>query len=250
MAFPSMISDHRRVDPKPMPVIESARRAARLSQRRLAQLAKTQQSSVSEYESRRKSPTLEVVERLLDAADAELAVKPMVFFDVIEDPVVGSFWVPDRLWSVPIPECFARVQVLKNIFHTDEHQIWDLADPSERIAYYELVLLHGMDNQIQDSVDGVLLIQAWPLMNLPDLVRAAWQPVIDAATAPQDKPPRDPGGLSAQIAGEVGLPWPPRTKRKRSRWRHMPRPWVLTGVLDGDGVGAADDAVRVRPLGP
>lgn len=199
-----------------MTVIESARRAAGLSQRRLAELARTQQSSVSEYESRRKSPTLEVVERLLDAADAVLAVKPMVFFDLIEDPVVGSFWVPDRLWSVPIPDCFARVQVLKNFFHTETHQIWDLSDPSERTAYYELVLLHGMDNQIQDSVDGVLLIQAWPHMNLPVVVRAAWQPVIDEATASQDEPPRDPGGKSAQIAGAVGIPWPPPANRRQS----------------------------------
>jgi transcriptional regulator with XRE-family HTH domain len=205
------------MEPKPMTVIESARRAAGLSQRRLAQLARTQQSSISEYESRRKSPTLEVVERLLDAANAELAVRPMVFFDLIEDPVVGSFWVPDRLWSVPIPDCFARVQVMKNVFHTETHQIWDLSDSSERIAYYELVLLHGMDHQIQDSVDGALLIQAWPLMNLPEVVLAAWQPAIDAATASQDRPPRDPGGLSAQIAGKVGIPWPPPAKRRRRR---------------------------------
>jgi transcriptional regulator with XRE-family HTH domain len=199
----------------PKTVIEVARRAAGLSQRRLAEIARTQQSSVSEYESRRKSPTLEVVERLLDAADAELAVKPMVFFDVIDDPEVGSFWVPDRLWSVPIPECFARVQVLKYLFHTDDNRIWDLSDPTERIAYYELVLLHGMDNQIQDSVDGVLLIQAWPHMNLPDVIRKAWQPVIDAATASQDGPPRDPGGFSARIAGEIGIAWPPPTRRRR-----------------------------------
>ena len=200
-----------------MTVIESARRAAGLSQRRLAELARTQQSSVSEYESRRKSPTLEVVERLLDAADAELGVRPMVFFDLIEDPEVGSFWVPDRLWSVPIPDCFARVQVLKYLFHTDDHQVWGLSDPSERIAYYELVLLHGMDNQIQDSVDGALLTQAWPHMNLPEVVRAAWQPVIDGATAAQDKPPRDPGGFSARIAGEISLPWPPPANRRRRR---------------------------------
>ncbi len=200
-----------------MTVIESARRAAGLSQRRLAELARTQQSSVSEYESRRKSPTLEVVERLLDAADAELVVKPMVFFNLVEDPEVGSFWVADRLWSVPIPDCFARVQVLKYIFHTDDHQIWDLSDPTERTAYYALVLVHGMDNQMQDSVDGALLIQAWPHMNLPEVVRAAWQPVLDGATATQDKPPRDPGSFSARIAGEIGIAWPPPTKRRRRR---------------------------------
>ena len=198
-------------------MIESARRAAGLSQRRLAELARTQQSSVSEYESRRKSPTLEVVERLLDAADAELAVKPMVFFDLIEDPEVGSFWVPDRLWSVPIPDCFARVQVLKYIFRTDDHQIWDLSDPTERTAYYELALVHGLDDMLLDSVDGLLLIQAWPHMNLPDVVREAWQAVIDAAIASQDKPPRDPGGFSARIAGEIGIAWPPPTTGRRRR---------------------------------
>jgi transcriptional regulator with XRE-family HTH domain len=202
---------------KRITVIEVARRAAGLSQRRLAQIAGTQQSSVSEYESRRKSPTLEVVERLLDAADAELAVKPMVFFDYQEDPEIGRFAVPDRLWSVPLPDCFARVQVLQYIFGTDGKEIWDLSDPAERIAYYELVLVHGLDPMLLDSVDGVLLIQAWPHLDLPEVIREAWQPVIDAATASQDKPPHDPGGLSARIAGEIGLDWPPRTKRRRRR---------------------------------
>lgn len=215
MAIRSMISDHRRVEPKT--VIEVARRAAGLSQRRLAEIARTQQSSISEYESRRKSPMLEVVERLLDAADAELAVKPMVFFDYRDDPEVGSFAVPDRLWSVPLPDCFARVQVLKYLFHIDDNKIWDLSDPSERIEYYELALVHGLDQMLLDSVDGLLLIQAWPHMHLPNVVRNAWQPVIDAATASQDKQPRDPGGLSAEIAGMIGVAWPPPTRRRRRR---------------------------------
>jgi transcriptional regulator with XRE-family HTH domain len=202
---------------EPMTVIESARRAAGLSQRRLAEIARTQQSSVSEYESRRKSPTLEVVERLLDAADAELAVRPMVFFDYREDPEVGSFAVPDRLWSVPLPDCFARVQVLKYLFDLDEDKIWDLSDATQRIEYYELVLVRGLGPMILHSVDGLLLMQAWPHMQLPDVVREAWQPVIDAATASQDKPPRDPGGLSARIAGEIGIAWPPPTQGKRRR---------------------------------
>jgi len=198
-------------------VIEVARKAAGLSQRRLASIARTQQSSVSEYESRRKSPTLEVVERLLDAADAELAVKPMVFFDLREDPEIGKYVVPDRLWSVPLPECFAKVQVIKYIFNTDDHQVWDLSDPAERIAYYELALVRGVVDMLLDSVDGVLLIQAWPHMRLPDVVREAWQPLIDSATASQDKAPRDPGGISAQIAGDIGVAWPPPTRRRRRR---------------------------------
>ena len=43
-------------------------------------------------------------------------------------------------------------------------------------------------------------------MNLPDVVREAWQPVIDAATASQDEAASGPGGLSARIAGEIGMP--------------------------------------------
>lgn len=198
-------------------VIEVARKAAGMSQRQLAMLAGTQQSSVSEYESRRKSPTLEVVERLLEAADAELAIKPIIDFDVRQDPEIGQYLVPERLWSVPMPDCLGRVQVLKYIFHTDDNRVWDLSDPTERIEYYELALVYGLEQMLLDSVDGVLLIQAWPFMHIPDVVREAWQPMIDAATASQHGPPRDPGGLSARIAGEIGIAWPPPTKRRRRR---------------------------------
>lgn len=215
MASQSMISDHWKVVPKT--VIEMARRAAGLSQRSLAEIARTQQSSASEYESRRKSPTLDVVERLVDAADHELAVKPMVFFHDIENPEGGIFMVPDRLWSVPIPQCFARVQVLKYLLRKEDHPIWDLSDPAERIAYYETALVLGSIDMMLDSVDGILLIQAWPDMKLPHVLREAWQPVIDATTAPQEGPPRDPGGLSALIASEIGVPWPPKQGRRRRR---------------------------------
>ena len=110
-----MISDILWVEP-PKTVIEVARKAAGLSQRQLAVWAGTQQSSVSEYESRRKSPTLEVVERLLEAADAELAIKPIIDFDVRQDPEIGQYVVPERLWSVPMPDCFSKVQVLGHLF--------------------------------------------------------------------------------------------------------------------------------------
>lgn len=202
-------------------VIETARRAAGLSQRRLAEIARTQQSSVSEYERRRKSPTLDVVERLLDAADHELVAKPKVFWSLVKDPDVGSFWVPDKLWSVPLPVCFAKVQAFKYVFAAEATEnwtkflrTWDLSVRDERTDYYELVLPHGLDTMIEASVDGLLLIQDWPQLNLPDAVRGAWQPIIDAATKSPDVPPRDPGGVSEWMAGEVRLRWPlPR------RWR-------------------------------
>lgn len=219
MPFQSIISDNREVSSRT--VIEAARRAAGLSQRRLADIARTQQSSISEYERRRKSPTLDVVERLLDAADHELVAKPMVLWDEVEDPDVGSIWVPDRLWAVPVPKCFARVQAFKYVFHAEATQdwteyvrTWDLSVTSERFDYYQFVVQHGMARMVENSVDGLLLVQAWPELSLPSPVRRAWQPLIDAATEPQAGPPVDPGGVSEWMAKEVKVGWP-----LPKRWR-------------------------------
>ena len=203
-----------------MTVIEAARKAAGLSQRRLAELARTQQSSVSEYEKRRKSPTLEVVERLLDAADAELAVKRRVDFVYLKDPVLGLLAVPNRLWQVPVPRCFSRVQLFPFMGYADGKEIWDLSDPAERIQFYELALCHGPDDVLVETVDGALLVEAWPNMRLPDSVRAAWQPLIDEAKggASREDPPLDPAGYNARIAADIGIVWP----RKGKAWQRLP----------------------------
>lgn len=224
MAIQSMISDHCWVEP--MTVIEVARKAAGLSQRQLAHYARTQQSSVSEYESRRKSPTLAVVERLLDGADHDLVARPRVFFEYSDDPDVGGYLVPDRLWQVPIPECYSRVVVfyLRAITGYD---VWDLAVPEERIEFYGLAVRHGNEEILLNAVDGALLVEAWPSLDLPEVIRTAWQPLIDAAKGPRPRRgrPLDPGGFSARLATEMGMRWPvptksrPRSKAKRDAMR-------------------------------
>jgi len=201
------------MDP-PKTVIEVARKAMGASQAQLALWGRTQQSSISEYESRRKSPTLEVVERLLAVLDFELAVKPVVDFDVREDPEIGQYVVPERLWSVPMPDCFSKIQVFGALFKQRQPRVWDLSLEAERIDYYEWVIGRGVVDLMLDSVDGVLLMQVWDRLNLPTVIREAWQPVIDAATAPQDMQPRDPAGFSAWLANEVGVEWRPVRRRK------------------------------------
>lgn len=201
----------------PKTVIELARRAAGASQQQLALWAGTQQSSVSEYESRRKSPTLEVVERLLEAADAELAIKPIIDFDVRQDPEIGQYLVPERLWSVPMPDCFSKVQVLGVLFKSRRPRVWDLSVEAVRIDYYEWAIVHGLPELLLDSVDGILLMQVWERLHLPEVVRAAWQPVLDAARLSQDRQPRDPGGFSEWLAGEIGIEWRPVRQRRRRR---------------------------------
>ncbi len=161
MRFQSMISDilwlctHRRRSSR-----SPAGRGA--SQRELALWAGTQQSSISEYESRRKSPTLEVVERLLAVADFELAIKPVVVFESGEDSEIGQYVVPERLWSVPMPDCFSKIQVLGVLFEVaasrgcgtcrSRPSASTTTSGSSCAASPQLML---------ESVDGILLMQVW-----------------------------------------------------------------------------------------
>lgn len=206
----------------PKTVVEVARKAMGASQAQLALWAGTAQSSISEYESRRKSPTLEVVERLLAVLDFELAIKPVVDFETREDPEIGQYVVPERLWSVPMPDCFGRIQVMGALFGQRRPRVWDLSVETERIDYYEWVIGRGAIDLMLGSVDGILLMQVWDRMTLPAVIREAWQPVIDAATAPQDMDPRDPAGFSAWLSNEVGVEWRPIRTRKRRPQKPIP----------------------------
>jgi transcriptional regulator with XRE-family HTH domain len=198
----------------PPTVIEVARKRLGASQAQLALWARTQQSSISEYESRRKSPTLEVVERLLAVLDFELAIRPVVLFETREDPGIGEYVVPERLWSVPMPECFGKIQVLGALLKQARPRVWDLSVEAERIQFYGWVIGRGVPQLMLESVDGVLLMQVWGRLDLPTVIREAWQPVLDAATASQDTAPRDPGGFNAWLAGEAGIQWRPVRRRK------------------------------------
>jgi hypothetical protein len=58
---------------------------------------------------------------------------------------------------------------------------WDLSRPSRRARLYELVLREGSLDDIQELVNGTELVRLWDGLWLPPHVRAAWQPLIDAA---------------------------------------------------------------------
>jgi hypothetical protein len=57
-------------------------------------------------------------------------------------------------------------------------------------------------------------MQLWEHLHLPEVIREAWQPAIDAATASQDRQPRDPAAFSAWLAEEIGIEWRPVGRRK------------------------------------
>lgn len=170
-------------------VIEVARRAAGMSQQQLARAARTAQSSISEYESGRKSPTLAVVERLLAAARADLAVVARVEFSYGELADGGVFFVPDRLWTVPPPLSFARVRLADYPF-LGGRAVWDLSKRAERVGFYSLLLRVGLPEFMEQVVDGALLVEVWRELNLPKAIREAWAPLIASANGRGD-PVRD-----------------------------------------------------------
>lgn len=173
-----MVSDNGRVE-RPT-IIELARRAAGLTQGQLAERAGTSQSSISEYERRRKSPTLDVAERLVQAAGADLGMVTLVSFELRLAPDGLEFFVPNRLWRVEVPDCLATLRFPDMTRGTDQHA-WNLADRLDRVHAYEILLTHGSDRQIFQSVDAAFLCDAWDELRLPRYVREAWTPVVRAA---------------------------------------------------------------------
>ena len=71
-----------------------ARRAAGLSQNALARLAGTSQPTLSAYERGRKSPSLTVAERIIDAAGYRLEIVPnLEFVEVPGQHGLHPFWL-------------------------------------------------------------------------------------------------------------------------------------------------------------
>ena len=126
-----------------------------------------------------------VTERLLAAAKADLTVKPRVEFFWDEKPDGRVFFVPDRLWSVPPPLCFARVRMV-GTESLGKKAVFDLAKRPDRIRFYELMLTHGLPEMIQEVVDGALLVDVWRELTLSDSIRKAWDPMITGAKGRRD----------------------------------------------------------------
>ncbi|MFD4327141.1 helix-turn-helix domain-containing protein [Nocardioides sp. NPDC058538] len=162
-------------------IIEEARRARGLTQAELARRAGTSQSTLSAYERGLKSPSLRVTERLMLAADYDLGMITRVRFDAVMETRTSGFYVPDRLWRVEVPLCFAIVR-FPDYAHGGKPEAWNLRRRAERRGLYENVLSRGRSDQIFRWVDGALLVDLWNELDLHARIRRAWDPVVDAAS--------------------------------------------------------------------
>ncbi len=172
----------------PGQLLLKARRGCGLSQRRLSELAGTSQATLSTYERGVKSPSLAVAERIVEAAGYRLDLVTQIQFTQHTDPVGGTFWVPNRLWRGRLPECFAKIY-LEDATRFRGITRFDLRRRAQRRRLYELVLRRGQPDELIDWVDGALLVDLWEDLQLPALIRRAWQPVVELASdGPRERP--------------------------------------------------------------
>lgn len=157
-----------------------ARRAAGLSQDALAQLAGTSQPTISAYERGTKSPSLAVAERIIEAAGHRLEVVPnLEFVEVPGQHGLHPFWLANQLWRLEPERAFATV-LLPGLDHTwpTPRRPYYLHDRDDRARAYGLILREGNPHDLLDYIDGVLLVDIWKELDLPDPIRRAWLPLI------------------------------------------------------------------------
>jgi transcriptional regulator with XRE-family HTH domain len=168
--------------PQPKTVIEEARLASGLGQAELAALAGTSQPTLSAYERGKKVPGLTVAERLVNAAGWNLALQPRVNFT--EHPAPPGFrfpyTVPDRLWRLEAPTCLRTIKFFDLIDEDNNKYWWDLSVRADRKFVYERLLTHGSEAWLALYLDGALLIDLWPEMDVPEPMRTHWASVIEA----------------------------------------------------------------------
>lgn len=156
-------------------LLEAARVARGLTQEAVARHAGTSQPTLSAYERGTKSPTLAVVERILHAIGYELGLQPRATFRKVR---IGrrTFLVPDQLWRVDPPDCFAPLTIDDDGRRRDVQ----LRHREGRVEAYVWLLNHGDETQLFEHVDGALLVDVWPdvVPLLPAQLRKLWGALV------------------------------------------------------------------------
>ena len=164
-------------------LLEVARRASGLTQAELAARSGTSQATMSAYERGLKSPTLKVAARILEAAGYDLNLRRLIDWVEHEAPGVGPFWVPNTLWHVETPDCFA-ILAFPDLIGDGPMREWDMHDRAQRKGVYEQLLQGGSTEEMIRWIDGPLLVDVWEELDLPDAVREAWKWPIAIARGP------------------------------------------------------------------
>jgi len=159
--------------------LTQVREATGLSISELAARAGTSRPTLSAYEHRRVSPTLETFERILAAAGHRLTTTPVLVWREVDLGRAGVVAVPDRLPDLSPVASLRRLDLPVHLEWSSPRRTVDLSDRRQRARAYEVVLREGRPSDIEGIVDGALLVDLWDELVLPRRLRSEWQPLID-----------------------------------------------------------------------
>lgn len=159
-------------------IIQRARRGSGLSQRELARLSGTSQSTLSMYEHGTKSPTLTVAERIVHTTGYDLELVRRVTFTAHTGARGEPFVVPDRLWRLDPADALATVTLPQHLHWSGKSRAFRLRERRDRARVYEIVLREGEPRDLLTFVDGALLVDVWDDLVLPAPIRNEWESVI------------------------------------------------------------------------
>jgi transcriptional regulator with XRE-family HTH domain len=162
-------------------LVAQARRASGLSQAEVARRAGTSRPTLSAYEGGSRNPTLDTLERVLAANRQHLVAVPDLVFTRHRDRRGKPFHVPDQLPRLPIEAALGTIVLPPHVDWSPAGRPRNLAERSERLLTYQVVLAEGSPQDIQRLVDGALLVDCWADLHLPAAIRQAWQPLVDRA---------------------------------------------------------------------
>lgn len=204
-------------------LLEVARVARGLTQDAVARRTGTSQPTLSAYERGTKSPTLAVAERILHSLGFDLGLQPRVTFREVRGERGGTYLVPDQLWRVDPPACFAPIDVRDA---ARSLRTSDLLNREGRVEAYAWLLTHGDEEQLFNHLDGALLVDVWVDVapRLPAELHGEWQPLVrDAAMG--------------WLAGE-------RARRQQRRGKPVSRSARKRAIRQLAGRGLTPDEIR------
>ena len=85
---------------------------------------------------------------------------------------------PPPEWTGTHAPVHGVVLIADHIDPTNPQRVYDLDEPSHCKYLYEVVLVDGRAEDIEQFVDRIRLAELWPDLYLPGPVRAAWASTI------------------------------------------------------------------------
>jgi len=162
-------------------LVSQARRASGMTQAEVARRAGTSRPTPSAYEGGSRNPTLDTLERVLAANGQHLVAVPDPVFTRHHDRRGKPFYVPDQLPRLPIEAALGMVVLPPPVDWSPAGRPRNLAERSERLLTYQVVLAEGSPQDLQRIVDGLLLVDCWADLHVPAAIGHAWQPLVDRA---------------------------------------------------------------------